>query len=168
MRARAPAIRDSLSQCSVFAALDAAGLETIAGIATEKTYEPGATVLREGDRATELVIIREGKLALQMSMPRDGAWAGRRITVDIVTSNEPAGWSALVEPYVYTLTAIAIQETRALLLKADELRQQLEQDPSVGYLVLKGLIQVVASRLAYTSRVLVTERLLRPPGTQAH
>ncbi len=162
MKTSAPTIKATLHRSKVFATLDDAGLEGVANTAIERTFEPGATIFHEGDSANELLILQEGKVALQMAMPGDGAWSGRRITVDIVAANDVIGWSALVAPHIYTLTGVALQETKTLSLGANKLRWLLQQDPAIGYLVLTELIKVVASRLTDTRRVLVSERLVLP------
>jgi CRP-like cAMP-binding protein len=162
MKASASTIKGTLQRSQVFSTLDDAGLDAVANTAIERAFEPGTTIFHEGDSASELLILQEGKVALQMAMPGDGAMPGRRITVDVVTANDMIGWSALVDPYIYTLTSVALQETKALSLGADKLRRLLEQNPAIGYLVLAELIKVVASRLTDTRRVLVSERLVPP------
>ncbi len=162
MQTSAPTIKNTLRRSKVFSTIDDAGLDLIANTAIERTFEPGATIFREGDGANEFCILQEGKAALQMALPGDGAGSGRRITVDIVSANEVIGWSALVAPHIYTLTGVALQETKALSLGAEKLRWLLQQNPAIGYLVLAELIKVVAARLTDTRRVLVSERLVLP------
>ncbi len=151
-----------LRQCQVFSTLNNAALEQVVGLASEKQYEAGTALFQEGDSAAELFILQEGKVALQMTLPEELAQMGRRITVDVVTRNEVVGWSAIVEPYIYTLTAICLQKVKALSISGTRLRWLLGDNPKIGFEVVRGLIKVVASRLGETSRVLVSERLLRP------
>jgi CRP-like cAMP-binding protein len=77
-----------------------------------------------------------------------------------VGRNEVLGWSVIIEPYIYTFTAVCLQKVKALSLSSTKLRWLLQDDPKIGYGVLKGLIKVVASRLADTRYLLVSERLL--------
>jgi CRP-like cAMP-binding protein len=64
-----PATRQVLKQCSVFQALTETELDRVASLAVEKEYEAGATIFRERDTAAELLVIKEGKVALQMTIP---------------------------------------------------------------------------------------------------
>ncbi len=149
-----------LRECKVFSALTNAEMENIANLVLEKEYEPGAIIFREGGSAEELLVIQEGKVAVQMTLPKTQIQMSRRITVDIVTQNELVGWSAIVEPYTYTLTVVCLQKVKALSLSGNKLRWLLQDNPKIGYEVMRGLIKVVASRLNDTRQVLVSERLL--------
>ena len=149
-----------LKECPVFSTLSDADLEKVARSALEKQYEAGTTLFQEGDKAEELLVLQEGKVALQTTLPKASVSASRRITVDVITGNEIVGWSAIVEPYVYTLTAVCLQKVKALSLSGTKLRWLLRDNDHIGYEVLKGLIKVVASRLDDTRQVLVSERLL--------
>lgn len=126
----------------------------------EREYEAGATIFKEGDVAQELLVLQEGKVALQMTLPRAEAETSRRMTVDVVNKNEMIGWSAIVEPYIYTMSAVCLQKTKALSISGTKLRILMQDNQKVGYLVLQGLIRVVASRLNETRQLLVSERLL--------
>ena len=154
--------KQTLKECQLFSALTDAELEKIVNLATDREYAAGATIFQEGDSAEELFVLREGKVALQMMLPTAPAQMSRRVTVDAVTKNEVLGWSAIVEPYVYTLTAICLQKVKALSINSTKLRRLLQDSPQTGFEILNGLIKVVASRLGDTRRVLVTERLLVP------
>ena len=149
-----------LRECHVFSALTDAELEKVASSVMEKEYEAGTTIHHEGDSAEELLVLEEGKVAVQMTLPKAQGQTSRRITVDVVTKNEVVGWSAIVEPYIYTLTSVCLQDVKALSLSGNKLRWLLRDNPKIGYEVLKGLITVVASRLNETIQVLVSERSL--------
>jgi CRP-like cAMP-binding protein len=155
-------IKQVLRESRVFSALSDAELEKVQSLVIEKQYEAGITLFKEGDSATELLILQEGKVALQMTIPKGQAHWSRRITVDVVPRNEVVGWSVIVEPYVYTLTAVCLQNVKALSISGIRLRNLLQDNPEIGFAVLGGLIKVVASRLYDTRRVLVSERLLMP------
>jgi CRP-like cAMP-binding protein len=148
-----------LRECEVFSALTNAELEKVAGLVLEKEYEAGTTIFQGGDSAEGLFVLQEGKVAVQMTLPKTQMQMSRRITVDVVTRNGVVGWSAIVEPYMYTLTAVCLQKVKALSISGNKLRWLLQDDPKIGYGVMKGLIKVVASRLDDTRQLLVSERL---------
>lgn len=147
-------------ESAVFSALTNAELEKIASLSVEKEYEVGATIIREGENAEDLLLIREGKVALQITLPTEQARMTKRLTVDTVHKNDVFSWSAIVEPHVHTVTAVCLQKVKALSLSGNKLRWLLEDDPRIGYVVLKGLVQIIASRLNETRHLLISERLL--------
>ena len=150
----------NLRDCEILSALSDTKLEEVAASVLEKEYEAGTTILREGDSADELLVLQEGKVALQMTLLNERGQTSRSVSVDIVSTNEVVGWSAIVEPYTYTLTAICLQKVKALSISGNKLRWLLEDNPEIGYEVLKGLIKVIASRLQETRHLLVSERSL--------
>jgi CRP-like cAMP-binding protein len=149
-----------LKECKVFSGLSDAELEKVLSSVLEKQYEAGTTIFQGGDSAVELLIVQEGKVALQMTLPDAEGQMSRRITVDIVTKNETVGWSAIVEPYTYNFTAVCLQKVNALSISGNKLRWLLQDNHEIGYKVLKELIKVAASRLDETRQVLASERLL--------
>ncbi len=149
-----------LRDCEVFSTLSDTELEQIESSASEKQYEAGVIIFEEGDSADELLVLQEGKIVLQMSLPTAQAQMDRRITVDIVTRNEVLNWSAVVEPHVYTLTAVCLQKSTVLSISAIKLRSLLQDKHHIGYAVMKGMVKVAASRLSDTRQLLVSERLL--------
>ncbi|MBI2861079.1 MAG: cyclic nucleotide-binding domain-containing protein [Chloroflexi bacterium] len=153
-------IKRGLKECLVFSALSDAELERVASSVLEKRYEAGSVLFHEGDKAEELLVLLEGKVAVQMSLPGAEPGQSRRITVDVVGANEAVGWSAIVEPNIYTFTGVCLQSVKALSVSGPKLRWLLNNDAKIGYEVYRGLIKVVASRLDDTRRVLVSERSL--------
>ncbi len=155
-------MKQVLRECELFSTLSEAELEKVASSVLEKEYEAGTTIHKEGDNAEELLVLTEGKVAIQMTLLKEQGQVSRKITVDVVVRNEVVGWSAIVEPYTYTFTSVCLQKVKALSISGTKLRGLLRDNPKIGYEVLKGLIQVVASRLNETRHVLVSERLLTP------
>ncbi len=150
----------ALRECEVFSALGDAKLEKVAAFTTEKEYEAGTTLFEEGESSEELLLVQEGKVALQVILPKALMQVSRRITVYIVTNNEIIGWSAIVEPYVHILTAVCLQKIKVLSINGSKLRWLLQDDHEIGYEIFYKLIKVVALRLDDTRHLLISERSL--------
>jgi len=150
--------KNTLKQCPAFATLSAAELDKVAALVEPRHYEAGATIVKERARAEELLVIEEGRVALQIEVPVAPPRLPRRVTVDVVNKNEIAGWSAFVEPGAYILTAVCLQNTRALAISSARLRALMREDANLGYEILSGLIRVINLRLHETFQVLVSER----------
>ncbi|MBI2957450.1 MAG: cyclic nucleotide-binding domain-containing protein [Chloroflexi bacterium] len=152
-------MKNALKECGVFCTLGNADLDQIEKFSSVEDYQAGATIFTEGTSSQKLYVLQSGKVALQMQLPNQSR-VGRRVSVDIVTRNEAFGWSALVEPHLYTLMAVCLEPTRVVAVDAGKLRSLLDEDKRVGYELLKRLIGVVASRLEETRHVLISERLM--------
>lgn len=150
--------RRDLLNWGAFSGLSASELDEIAKLCVQKAYDAGTTVFKEGDPASHFYLVEEGKVALEMNLPAESKGSRKRVTVDIVTQGEPMGWSALVEPYHFTLSSTCLDHVRVTAIDAVRLRNLLDKNPQIGYRVLKGLVEVVSSRLDLTRRVLTSER----------
>ncbi len=153
-------VKQALKKCQVFSTLTEAELEKIAATVTEKQYEAGTNLFQEGDDALEFLVLQQGKVALQMTVPKAQGQVTKRITVDVVSNPDIVGWSAIVEPYIYTFTAVCLQKVNVLSINGSKFRKVLQDDYKISCEILQALIKVVASRLEDTRRVLLSERLL--------
>lgn len=154
--------RQVLKNCPVFSKLTHAELDKIAAFAIEKEYDAGATIYQEHDRAEELLVLEEGKIALQMEHPVAQAHLGRKVTVDVATSGEVVGWSAIIEPYIHELTSVCLQQAKVLAINSTGLRALFRENYHIGYEVLYGLVRALSSRLNDNRHLLVSERMLTP------
>ncbi len=151
--------RQALKRCQIFSTLDDVALDVVAASLVEKEFEAGTTIFHEGDPAVELLILQDGKVALQMGVSSVASLPSRRITVDVVGANEIIGWSAVVEPFRYTLSGVCLQNTRALSISSNKLRWLMDDNRSIGFEILTGLSRVIATRLSDARQVLISERL---------
>ena len=158
-------VPQALKKCQLFSGLKESEVLQVAALTRAREYSAGAAVFQEGTTADDLLVVQEGKVALQMILTDSPSQNARRVTIDILTENEILGWSSLVEPYVYTLASIALQKTSVLSVNALSLRNLMEKNRDIGYEITKGLARVIAERLAATRHVLVSERLLTPKGS---
>jgi len=80
-------------------------------------------------------------------------------TVDIVVSerdnmhysimrpNEIFGWSALVEPYVYTATARCTTDVKVVRIARDVIEDAVKHHPAEGLIIYKHLAGLIGQRL---------------------
>jgi CRP/FNR family cyclic AMP-dependent transcriptional regulator len=131
-----------LSVYPFFADLPGHHIEAVAGCASNVRFEPGSFIFREGEEADRFYLIREGKVALQLSSDRRGP-------LNILTLGEGdiLGWSWLFPPYRWKFSAKTIGPTRAFAVDAESLRAKAEQDPGLGYELLKRFAHVVETRI---------------------
>jgi len=148
-----------LKECAVFQMLTNEDLEKVSRLVVHREHDAGAVVFRQGDPADDLVVLQEGKVALQMQLSVAPPQMNRNVTVDIVTNNDVLGWSAIVEPHVYTLTAVCLQKVKVLAINGVRLRSLLQENHEISHQVSTKLIRVVAARLDETRRLLISERL---------
>lgn len=152
--------KEALRECQAFRRLTDDRLEQIVALCSEQVYEPGTTIFQTGSMAEQVFVLVEGKVALQMEAPIGQLQLRKRVTLDTIGNGELFGWSGMVEPYVYTLSAICLRTSTILSIDARKLSSLLEENCPIAYEVLQGLTVVISSRLHDTMQLLVTERSL--------
>jgi len=84
-------------------------LEAVAMICREEVYEAGAILYEEGERIDRVYIVERGKVALEIKVQL-GPWGPRRQrVVQLLTSGQVFGWSAIVAPHVMKLGATCVE-----------------------------------------------------------
>ena len=147
-----------LRKVSIFQELSDSQLEEIAALCTEETYRAGSLIRREGEPAEQLLILREGRVALEMGVR---LWPERRVrqmSVETINAGQPFGLSALTDSDVWTMSARALDRCRMIVLRSGDLRRLMESDSVMGCEINEGLSNVLAQRLRY-SRLGLTEFL---------
>jgi CRP-like cAMP-binding protein len=147
-----------LKEFSYFKGFSDPELEQLTAVATEETYNAGIQIYKIGDPARCLYLVQEGKIILVMESYLGPHKPPMQVTVDVVTRGESMGWSAVVEPYVYTLGARCIDRVKAITLDAPGLRRLMDEDACLGYRIMKSTAQIIANRLNHTRIILVGER----------
>jgi CRP/FNR family cyclic AMP-dependent transcriptional regulator len=135
----------TLYRFPLFAGLDEETLKAIAIPSEMVEASQGEWLFHEGDPADSLYIILEGSIDLKMALNADPHYGD----LERLNFGEVVGWSALVEPFVYTLGAVAVDEgTRLARLDAGHLRALMERDTEVGYRLMRRMAGIIRRRLA--------------------
>jgi signal transduction histidine kinase len=147
-----------LRKVSVFQALSDSQLESVAKLCREETYGAGELILREGEPAKQLCIVREGRVSLEMGVRLWPEHRVRDMPVETLAAGEPMGLSALTESNVWTMSARAIDRCRLIVIDGRALLRLMASDPAMAREVNRELSNVLAERLRYT-RISLTEYL---------
>jgi CRP/FNR family cyclic AMP-dependent transcriptional regulator len=133
-----------LRRFTLFAGLDAEVFKTLAMTGEEVIVSAGDWLFQEGAAADALYLIMEGTIDLKINVNEAGT---EQADLSSLVSGDVTGWSALVEPYIYTLGAVATSNVRVACLDGEELRALMEEQPEVGYLLMHRVAQAIATRL---------------------
>jgi len=125
-------------------------LELITGCASNVRFGAGEFIFRYGAEANQFYLLRDGKVALQITAPGRGT-----ISILTVEEGEILGWSWLVAPYRWKFDAQAQGPTRAIALDGKCLRRKMEEDHDLGYEMYKRFAKVMEERIEATRLQLV-------------
>ena len=131
-----------LAEHPFFEGLEPRHLSLIVGCASNVRFNAGQLLFREGDKANQFYMVRQGKVAVEIRAAERGS-----ITVQTVGEGEVLGWSWLIPPYRWRFDARAVELTRAFALDGECLRTKSEEDHSLGYELLKRFSLTIVERL---------------------
>lgn len=148
-RSGPPQPEDPLAGCELFDGLSPERRARIAGLVEQRDVEPGTVLVREGDTAVELILIRKGSVAVT----KRGAAGDQRIAT--LSDGATLGEMALVDHAPRSATARAVGPTRVGFLALADLERLAEADPGIERQMLRNLAGVLSRRLRFTNQTTV-------------
>jgi CRP-like cAMP-binding protein len=114
-------------------------------LGTRVMISSGSELFSLGDEADRMFLVQRGRVRLTLPMQVRGC--EENVLVEEVGPGQTVGWSALIPPYRFTLTATAPVETELIALSREALSELLRGDPEVGYAVCMNLAGLIGQRL---------------------
>jgi len=132
-------IKALLGETLFFNDLPENNLELLCGCGQLVHFTAGNFMLKEGEEANSLYLIRKGEVSIESHIP------GGVLTVSTVGHNGVVGYSWLFPPYTYrnTFDARAITDIAAIQFDGRCLRAKAESDHELGYLLMKRFAEIL-------------------------
>ena len=108
-------------------------------------YAAGAVLFVEGLDHPEFQVVAEGRVRLDMLVPRRG-----RIPILTCGEGDVLAWSALLGDSIMTTTAVALEPVKTVAFRGDQLRRLCESEHEIGYHVMRQLATTLSRRLIAT------------------
>jgi CRP-like cAMP-binding protein len=125
---------DLIRKVPLFSKLSKGGLSEVAGIADEIDFPEGKTLIREGERGREFLVILDGNA--------DVTQKGKRIRQ--LRSGDFLGEIALITKQPRTATVTCTSPVRALVITDRDFIRLIQESPSIG----QGVLEALGERLA--------------------
>jgi len=142
MNTKSKGLEVVLREHPFFEGLSEEHVRLLAGCGRNERFEKGSFLFRESGPADRFYIIRRGKVRVEIHSTRRGP-----LMLETLGEGEVLGWSWLVPPYRWRFDALALELTRVVAMDGACLRGKCEDDPALGYELLKRFAQVLADRL---------------------
>lgn len=133
-----------LRRYPIFASFDDATLRQLAKLATIEQLRPGVTLFSEGDKADSLYLILEGEVELNL---HHGRAAVGEVAVTKLSGGDLFGWSSVVEPYQYRLSASTLCVCSIARFDSVALCEAMTHNPAMGYKLMSRIAQIIGGRL---------------------
>jgi CRP/FNR family transcriptional regulator, cyclic AMP receptor protein len=131
-----------LSSHPFFSDMRVSHLQLLVSCASNARFDAGQFILREGQRANEFYLIRQGKVALEVYAPGRGI-----VNIQTLGESDVLGSTWLVPPYLWRFDARALENTLTIALNAECLRKKCESDFELGFEMLQRFNRVIVERL---------------------
>ena len=125
--------------------LSPAEAEQILELGTRLIVPSGTLLFRLGDPADRLFLTERGRIRLTLPMHLRGK--EEDVLVEERSPGQTVGWSALIPPYRFTLSAAASLDTEVIALPQKALREYMAAQPAVGCKIALNLAVVIGHRL---------------------
>ncbi len=104
----------------------------------EKSFRGGERLFAEGEEAADLWVLTDGEVDLRFDLP--GRTSSPQNTILTVGRGQVLGWSSLVPPYEYKLSAYCAGESCTVLrIEKPFLLGLFKKDAAIGYRIVKFL-----------------------------
>jgi CRP-like cAMP-binding protein len=147
-----------LKEFAFFKGFNEEQLNKLSGLAIEHIFSAGSHVYKHSAPAEFLCLIKKGKIVLSIDNKTRPKEPPMQVTVDMISDGESIGWSSVVEPYKYSLSALCIVDAETITFNADSLRKSMDEDNMLGLKMMQAISQTIAARLMHTRTILVSER----------
>jgi len=151
-------VRIALGQVAGVHALPLRALDDLAACGTGRAVGAGTTLANEGDDATYLYVVIEGRVAIDTHTPGDGT-----LVLETLGRGELVGWSWLVPPHRWRFAVRAVDDTDLVEIDAAALRDRCIVDPELGFTLARHVVAGLAARLEAT-RLRLLDLYAPPPG----
>jgi len=137
-------------------------LQKLAEMTHLRRVKADEVLFREGDKQDFVYIVVEGRVALDIFVPHRG-----KVRFYTAEPMEVFGWSS-VTPTIHQRTAgaRAVIDGLMVCIDSEKLRLACEEDHDLGYLVMRRLANIVASRLLVT-RLQLLDMFAHPESEHA-
>ena len=136
---------DFLEDVDTFSELDDDQLTAVQDCCEVAKYKRGETIFAVGEDPEYFWLVLDGEVNLVWDAPEGPAMP--EDTISTLSAGMPFGWSSLVPPNEYRLSAhCATRSCKTVRIPRDRLLQLFEDDALLGYKVMSKVIIVVGQR----------------------
>ncbi len=125
---------DFLATVPLFRSLVPTETAAFSQLVREKSYPKGSVILFEDDPGDSLFIVREGRVKVVLV-----AEDGREVILGILGVGEHFGELSLIDDQPRSAHVVAMEESTLLVLRREDFRRRVEQNPAVAWALLLEL-----------------------------
>ena len=136
---------DTIATSTLFRGLVRNQCASFVPVARERQVPQGEYLFRLGQEARALFIVRSGVVELTVPLAMNGR--ERDVVMEQARAGETVAWSALIEPYRFTMSGRTATDVGLLEFARTDLQAMLALNPEAGVRIMTNLAKVVGRRL---------------------
>lgn len=135
-----------INSCYLFQGLAQSQIERIAAITQAQQFQKGQWLFHEGEEARHLYLVKDGAVELVIKV-EDAIEIPMAV---IRPDNGCLGIGALVEPYLYSLSARCLDDSTLFIIAKAQLHELMHADSELQCAIMTNLAQKLLDRLKET------------------
>lgn len=152
---------ERLEAQKVFSSLRPDQIDALSNAADIIDYQAGDTVYYQGKQADHIYVVLEGEVSLRL--PGKG---GITIPIDVATPGVMFGAAQCFDADSYAVTAQCVEDCRLMKIATSVLRNLMEDDLLMGYVMQRHIAHVYFDRYLETMRKLQSIVMNLPIDTE--
>ena len=129
--------------------------EPLLALCRERACSAGEMVLSEGNYGEEIYILAKGKVRIELTVTDSADF----VTVEQIAEGQLFGELALADRRNRSAIAQCETDCSLIAIRCKDLLALLEREPRIGYLVMRNLARILATRLRRTNAKLISSVL---------
>lgn len=153
---------EQLAEFFIFSEISKGEISELAQCGELLEFDTNEIIFREGENALNLYGVFDGEVELSILfkdkiLKKDIQYEEsivtrietleKNIVIDTIKPGEIFGWSAFINPRLFTSTAKCAKPTRVFSLVATDLQVIFDKNPQVGYFFINRLAEIISKRL---------------------
>jgi CRP-like cAMP-binding protein len=138
-------LQEILSELHFTEGMSPATMQQLAEIADVIEVPEGTMLFREGDKPADLFLVRSGKVAIEVNVPRRGP-----TTLLTLGPGEFVGWSGFIGENRMTASAKALEDSQIVRAPAEKLKELSKIDNEFGNHFYRSIALALSRRLVAT------------------
>jgi CRP-like cAMP-binding protein len=132
-------------RAELVAGLPAEAADAVMALGTPVRVPSGSELFHLGGPAEFVYLVERGRIILTLPMKvfdRD-----QQVLIEERSAGQTVGWSALIPPHRFTLTAMAPLDTDVIAIPRGALIAYFESHPDIAVPVMRNIAEVIGQRL---------------------
>jgi signal transduction histidine kinase len=136
------------------AAVPGPALDQLSHLCEIEDRPRGDVFMREGTPVDRLRLVLSGKAELDKAIQLGRQGSMRRAVVSVIAAGGAIGWSAVIPPYVFTLSGVCLEPCQFVAIDAALLRDFMDQHPEAAHGLMLGIAGLVKDSLGEMTAML--------------